>query len=1094
MSESMGVRELLGLTYEPTPEQMSIITHPLFMNGVPAPLLVVAGAGSGKTETMSVRAAFLGATKAVLPHEILGLTFTRKAAAELDERLSIRSFDERVALDLGTGPLATTYNSFALSVVQEFGPLVGVSPDMAHMDAAASWQLMHQIVTEWTGELPDKSVMSIADDALSLRDDMAGQGMDLDATRAELAKLQRNFDMALADRKSGKSFWEKGASVNKARQLLLDVIAEFDRRKAELGRTDFADQVLIATQVIKEVPRARQTLRERHKVVFLDEFQDTSVAQMEFLSLLFHDHPVTAVGDPNQAIYGWRGASAASLDDFHRLFTTDDEAEKIVLSLSTSWRNGSQILAGANITAGPLRELVGQRGVSSPILKAAPGAAKGALTGAYVRSEEEQIQSVVDFVRQSREELDGNPPTVAVLCRRTAMIEPILDALRATGIPAETTSAQGLLFHPAVVDVKEAIRLASDIGASPSAVRLLVRAGLGTKDLWQLGRLASKIAREKGGENDRVPLLVEAMNRADEAGLSVQGLSRVTRLTKQVRQIAVASSWSIVDQIANARQVLGIEREALVTGQYQQVFEVLDALADAAASYQSSALSPSIGDFLAWLDVAEKKERGLQLPTVQPDPEAVQVMTVHASKGLEWDAVAVVDLELAAFPNKRRGAGSRTVKGEIVSPLNDSGVLPQSGWWATVGALPYPSRRDSEHLPCPQVWRSDLKMKEAKDLFEDAVGEYLQSEERRLAYVAFTRPRFRLGLFGSWMGTSVKPRFPSVFLTELASLTGVTVDEESMPAQEEIDQIHEHAFEAVFPPPATKIQKELQMSAHLVRAEMENSALTDSSSLAELPSGLRETLLVQLAELSESQAKAHWTPEQRAEEDVRQASLGKNWSLRVTQIATLAEENGTWMNLRRPVPDEPIGGSGLGTAFHQWVEQRFRTVSAGVRTEEPDTAQFASRLSDKEAADFDEMRRRFADISWKDKVDPVALETPFAVEVSGLLVRGRIDAVLWHEESGEEWLIDWKTGSFPSRKWDKEQLTGYLAQLSAYDMAWKRGSKQKVKAKLVFLGGTKAREVSLEDLAAAYKELTGEEWIFEDYIGGLSKRLRWQLT
>ncbi len=156
-----------------------------------------------------------------------------------------------------------------------------------------------------------------------------------------------------------------------------------------MGVLDFSDQLVLATRIVREAPAVRAALREEFRAVLLDEFQDTSVIQMELLSTLFGDHAVTAVGDPNQAIYGWRGASASSLETFLERFQTGAPEEGQTLTLSTAWRNDVSILDAANRVAAPLREVASyqagkeQLKAQSPVLVPRPGAGRGVVEIAY---------------------------------------------------------------------------------------------------------------------------------------------------------------------------------------------------------------------------------------------------------------------------------------------------------------------------------------------------------------------------------------------------------------------------------------------------------------------------------------------------------------------------------------------------------------------------------------------------------------------------------------------------------------------------------------------------------------------------------------
>src|SRR5690554_6700881 len=174
------------------------------------------------------------------------------------------------------------------------------------------------------------------------------------------------------------------------RSLLVGLVEEFTARKRESDQIDFPDQVALAARIAMEVPDVGVLERARFDVVLLDEYQDTSVAQLRLLGHLFGGdgagagHPVTAVGDPHQSIYGWRGASAGGLERFPERFPrrTDDGGTDpaAVLALSTSWRNDRAVLAAANLVSGPLRSAAV---LDLPELSPRPGAGPGEVGTAY---------------------------------------------------------------------------------------------------------------------------------------------------------------------------------------------------------------------------------------------------------------------------------------------------------------------------------------------------------------------------------------------------------------------------------------------------------------------------------------------------------------------------------------------------------------------------------------------------------------------------------------------------------------------------------------------------------------------------------------
>jgi DNA helicase II / ATP-dependent DNA helicase PcrA len=367
---------------EPTPEQAAVIAAPL------GPLAVIAGAGSGKSETMAARLVWLVANGMIRPDRVLGLTFTRKAAAEFADR--VRSRLERLRRSgleaaglpgpgsagpapagpgsAGTGaagtsgtedpfggdPVIGTYHAYAGRLVGDNALREGLEPSMRLITPALSWQLAAGIVAAydgpmdeitWTPQTVTAAVLELAGDlAEHLRDsgDVTGVGTWL---AAELDALPGRVPASV----------RKILDTQRARERLLPLVERYAAAKAAREVLDHGDQVALAARIASRHPEVGAGERSRYQVVLLDEYQDTSHAQLVLLRALFGGgHPVTAVGDPCQSIYGWRGASAGNL----RRFTVDfpmvarvrpfgasaSSGPAPVLLLSTSFRNSAQVL------------------------------------------------------------------------------------------------------------------------------------------------------------------------------------------------------------------------------------------------------------------------------------------------------------------------------------------------------------------------------------------------------------------------------------------------------------------------------------------------------------------------------------------------------------------------------------------------------------------------------------------------------------------------------------------------------------------------------------------------------------------------------
>ena len=519
---AVDLADALGQAHRPTPEQAEVIEAPL------RPLLVVAGAGSGKTETMAARVVWLVANGLVRPDEVLGLTFTRKAAGELSERLAARLTTlretglwtpeaEHGAAALDDVPTVSTYHAYAGRIVREHGLRLGVEPESRLLTEAAAWQVAHEAVVAWDGPMDgvEKAESTVTTAVVDLAGEMAEHLVDADALAAHLDEVVATLEAVPKGEGTRKrSHPMRGVvGVLRERAAVVPLVRSYHALKRSRDAMDFADQMALAARIATLVPQVGAAERGRFKAVLLDEFQDTSEAQLQLLRALFvaggEPVPVTAVGDPHQSIYGWRGASSTTLDRFRTDFRDDAEPAR-VLHLSTSWRNDRAVLDAANVVAGPLRAT---SRVEVRPLAAREGAGPGHVAVARLTTIEDEARHVAAWVRARL----GRPGrrTAAVLCRKRSQFDPVIDALEAAGVPYEVVGLGGLLHMPEVADLVALLHVVQDPTRGDRLMRLLTGPScrLGAADLDGLG--AWSRVRQRAGRRERgADLAPDASERA----------------------------------------------------------------------------------------------------------------------------------------------------------------------------------------------------------------------------------------------------------------------------------------------------------------------------------------------------------------------------------------------------------------------------------------------------------------------------------------------------------------------------------------------------------------------------------------------------
>ncbi|GAB2616795.1 ATP-dependent DNA helicase [Pseudactinotalea suaedae] len=995
----------------PTAEQTAVIEAPL------EPMLVVAGAGSGKTATMAARVVFLLANGLVAPGEVLGLTFTRKAAAELADRVRKRIREVRAAgavIDVEDRPRVATYNSYAGSIVRDHALRLGLTPDATHIGDAGRFQLADEIVTSWAGDIETGYKPSTLVDGLTaLEGELNEHGVDPVTARLELEAVAEAIE-ELQPTKSSDAF--KAAAALRTRAQLMDLVQAFVDRKHERGLIDFGEEVRLAARIASGVPEVGRAERGRYRVVLLDEYQDTSIAQVELLSALFGGgHPVTAVGDPHQAIYGWRGAAAGTLFDFPATFHRAEGGAAPTATLSTAWRNDVAVLDAANSVAGPLRA---QAAGDVPVLHARPGAGPGRVAARFLETIPAEAAAVAEYLVQARQ-TEGEPPSAAVLCRKRAQFASISAALEAAGVPVQVVGLAGLLHTPEVTDIWSALIVVHDPGRGDALMRLLTgpSVDLGAADLLALGEWAASQARSRRAPDrasvaDELPesevpavrepaelaSLVEAIDQLPPRGwrdtrgreLSEAARSRLARLAGALRALRALSYLSLPELVTTAEHLLGLDIEVAAQrpGPVGEARRNLDELTAVASRFSGDAEDRSLGAFLAWLDAALEEERGLDVAEAEPDPTAVQLMTVHASKGLEWDVVVIPGLVEGTFPT--------------TAPTK-AGVRRGSGWLTGASTLPYALRGDRAHLPELDLAEasSAKELAAVLDDFKEREGARELTEERRLAYVALTRARRELLLLGSFWRDGKGIATPSLFLTELID-AGVAEVGPSWPegSAHESNPVHDQVISGPWPVPPGRDR------------------------LAELGGVVP----------AENETTARWWHDAELLLAERDASLTVGAAIPVhlsasAVVALGADRDRFLRDRRRPIPRRPSVAARRGTAFHAWVEQHFGS-QALLDTDELPGAEDADVGAEPK---LDALIAAFLASAWAHRV-PYVVEADVDTPIAGMTVRCRIDAV-FSDGPDRYHVVDWKTGPPPS---DPEDLHAKRLQLVLYRLAWAR--------------------------------------------------------
>ncbi len=1062
----------------PTPEQTEVIEQPLGRS-----VLVIAGAGSGKTETMANRVVWLVANGLAAPSQILGLTFTRKAAGELGERVALRlqRFTDRlgepgVAAELSPEealratelrrlmaegldlPEVSTYNAFASGIVQEFGAIAGVAAGGTVIDESTAWGIAREIVcTSDEADLIEgtASIAVVVKQVMQLDHAVSDNLTSLDDVLRSLDEAQRIGELPYNDKKREGRY----AAVDRvlenlaATRLAVELARRFSNEKRRRGLIEFSDQLALAVETLRRSNEAVRVLRQRTPVVLLDEVQDTSVGQTALLSTLFAGGSVMAVGDPHQSIYGFRGASAGNLQSFHRDFGArgDTRSTGITLSLSTSWRNPGRVLQAANAVSAPLATRLKREasGISvKPLRSRADHLGRPEQPPAppleLIAEEtiEQEFTALAAWMRDARNEhlaREGESPTAAVVFRSRKHMPSVSEALWAAGVPNRIVGLGGLLTTPEITDLVCALRCTWFADAGGELLRLLAgpRFRLGVADLAGLERAARWFSHRDHAKrplSDEDLAATPALSDPERRFTLLDTLDEIAAMPSLDHSALGAITEAGRERLKEAglmlrelRREVGGDIPALLRSTAQALRLDIELDAGEHTGYDGSAVARANLD--AFTDLVEgflaTDEHGTLASVLAWLERATE--NDEAAEHVPEPEPGTVQLITAH--------GSKGLEWQLVAvPRLVEGEFPAAAregmGWLRAGQLPDPLRGDAAARP-----RIDLDLPQTQKEVVDAIARYQDAlkqrhaeEERRLAYVAITRAASRLLLSCSFWGGQSRPRDPAVYLRELED-AGLVHALPRQSAHDENPSGREGRTTSWPLDPLGRRAAAVLDAADALRAELANPA--------GIAAPLHPVVELLLAEREEERVpkSAH-----EPEADRITASAFHEYIERPVE----AERRRL-----RPMPVRPYRRTRTGNLFHEWVERRASTAVgtalplAGLDAlSAPDGAELgampldAVRGPSEPHEELQLLIEQFEQSRWADR-RPIAVELEITLPFAGRTLVCKLDAVYREGEAGSERyeIVDWKSGRPPAN--DLERESRFL-QLDLYRHAYAR--------------------------------------------------------
>jgi len=671
------------------------------------PLLIVAGVGTGKTTVITRRIAWLIAEKRALPGEILALTFTEKAAAEMEERVDVLVPYGYVEANIGT------FHAFCDRVLRENAVLLGLSPDYRILTEPEQAIFLKDHLFD----LPLTQYRPLGNPTRHLRAllSLFSRAKDEDATPSEYEAFVQRLVEGVARADAATEDGQLLVEDSETQRELAGVYAAYQRLLAKHGFVDFGDLITHTLRLFRDHPTVLARYRSRFTYILVDEFQDTNHAQFELLKLLAHNRNLTVCGDDDQSIYKFRGAAISNILGFQETYP---EAELVILD--QNYRSTQAILDSAY-------RLIQHNNpdrleVRSSINKRLRAQAAGGDPPHHIFLEtlEDECDFVAETIARRQAEETRTLNDFAILTRSNAQAEPFLRALSLLRIPWRFSGSRGLYDQEEIRSAIAFLRVLSDprdtmslhylASALPYAIpaeALAVATAYArrqNKGLLQVFRIASKTPDFLGIEEQARDPITRLLSDFDTMlPLSTQERTGdllyqyLSTQTGTIERLSNSDSPRDAQRIQNLARFFSIvERFAQVT-RYDRVawfVDYLDALIDAGDN-------PPVGD-------------------AQWDADAVSVLTIHQAKGLEFPIVFLVGLVSGRFPS--------------------------------------PHRRDPIPLPDELV----------KDLVPSA--DFHRQEERRLFYVGMTRAKEALYMTSARDYGGKRARKPSLFVSEALEL------------------------------------------------------------------------------------------------------------------------------------------------------------------------------------------------------------------------------------------------------------------------------------------------------------------------------------
>jgi len=592
------------------------------------PLLIVAGAGTGKTTVITQRIVYLIEKGETKPEEILAVTFTEKAAAEMEERVD-------VLLPYGYVDLwISTFHSFCERILRDYALDIGLPADFKILDNTAGWLLVYRNLDKFDLNYykplgnPTKFIQALISHFSHCKD----QGIYPEDYLEYAEKLKTRDDMPEDD--ETERIKEVAGAFHTYQRLLL-----------ENSSLDFGDLINYCLKLFQKRQLILKKYREKFKYILVDEFQDTNWAQYELIKILAESkNNLTVCADDDQAIYRWRGASFSNIIQFKKDFP---KAKQI--SLVKNYRSCQNILdlAYKFIKANDPDRLEYVNKISKKLFAKEKG--RGIIEHISAKSLEEEVNKTIKKILEIlKKDKDADYNDFAILVRANDAANPFIKALERTGLPYQFLASKGLYSKPVVLDVISYFKLLDNYHESPAVYRILNMPFLEIppQDIMKLTQYSYKRTKSLYESMEELPLIPGISSKTQEKIVSV--LSLIKNHTIFAKEKAV--SEILVSFLEESGYI-----KYLIKKEDKEQLDLLNQFYKRVKNFEGATIEPTLNNFMREINLEiESGEEGKLEFNHEQGPDMIKVMTIHGAKGLEFKYVFLVNMVDKRFPTIER--------------------------------------------------------------------------------------------------------------------------------------------------------------------------------------------------------------------------------------------------------------------------------------------------------------------------------------------------------------------------------------------------------------------------------------------------------